>query len=481
MKSTKIVCTIGPQSHNEGTLTEMAHAGMNIIRMNFSHGSYDFHQKTIAMTRKVSEKLGKYIGILLDLQGPKIRTGKLKKETVILNKGEVIGLTSREVEGNWRLMSVNYKNLPKEVKKGEKILLDDGNIELRVIGVSDDTLQCKIINGGPIRQFRGINLPDSCISISAVTEKDESDLTFGLENGVDFVALSFVRKADDIVHLRELMEKRGKVLPIIAKIEKPEALENIDEIISVSDGIMVARGDLGAETSPQDVPILQKRIIRKCNLSGKPVITATQMLESMLSHPRPTRAEAADVANAIFDGTDAVMLSGETAVGEYPVHAVRVMSDIAERAEMEIGKVESQVSHTGLERHPEMGNIADSVAFSAKSVTDLIKPEFIISFTLTGKTAALVSKYRPSAPIIAMSPNVEVLRRLAIFWGVYGFYIEHVSTTEEMLDKAEEILIRKRLCREGDIVLIIGGVPVLAGEPTNMMKIHKLKLGEKNI
>jgi len=479
MKSTKIVCTIGPKSHDEDTLLQMARAGMDIVRINFSHGNYDFHRETISLARRVAERLDKQIGILIDLQGPKIRTGGLKKDSVILHTGDTITLTTEEKIGDWLELSVSYELLPQEVVKGERIFLDDGNIELRVIGAGEKTVQCRIVNGGMIRPFRGINLPDTHISTPALTEKDLKDLTFGLDCGADYVALSFVRKPEDMSDLRNRIQERGMEVPIVAKIEKPEAVRNLDRILEESDGIMVARGDLGAETSPQDVPIIQKRIIEKCNFAGKPVITATQMLESMIGHPRPTRAEASDVANAILDGTDAVMLSGETAIGEYPVHAVRVMSRIAERTERELLKrcpaneerIRKRRSHS----------VADAICHSASRIADQLKPKYIVSFTLSGKTAFLMSKYRPKIPIIAMSPSEKVLRRLALFWGVHPILIDEVDTTEELISTAEKILVEKRYCREEDTVIIIGGVPVLAGEPTNMLKAHRVKIGGRNI
>ncbi len=479
MKSTKIVCTIGPKSHDESIITEMVEKGMNIVRMNLSHGSYQFHTETVERTRKVSKALGRYVGVLLDLQGPKIRTGKLSKETVILNMGDTLKLTTEDVTGDWQQLSVSYSLLPAEVKKGERIFLDDGNIELRVIDIQENSIICKILNGGMIRSYRGINLPDTRISAPSLTGKDINDLDFGLDVGVDFIALSFVRTHEDVLNLKDRIMKKGKNIPVISKIEKPEAITNIDKIIEVSDGIMVARGDLGAETSPQDVPILQKMIIRKSNRLGKPVITATQMLESMINHPRPTRAEASDVANAIFDETSAVMLSGETALGEYPVNTVEVMASIAERAEKEMIGEGAFTKKFGKSTQGE--SIADSVCFSATKIVDLVKPKFIISFTLSGRTAALMSKYRPSVPIIAMSPREEVLRKLSLFWGVHGVYINMVNSTEELMDRAEELLINKKLCEEDESVIFIGGVPVLAGEEANMLKIHKVNLKRKNI
>lgn len=479
-KSTKIVCTVGPSCHDADSLRQMASSGMNVVRLNFSHGSYDFHGETIRLTRAVARELGLFIGILQDLQGPKIRTGKLKKSTVTLKADDSLILTGEEIEGDWERIPVNYEKLSMEVKTGDKILLDDGNIELRVLDCVGKNVRCRIINGGTIRGFRGVNLPDSDISVTALTEKDVSDLEFGIENGVDFVALSFVRSAGDIEKLRGLMEERGRVVPIIAKIEKPEAVRNIDEIIRRSDGIMIARGDLGAETSPQEVPVLQKMIIKKCNTAGKPVITATQMLESMIHHPRPTRAEAADVANAIFDGTDAVMLSGETAMGENPAAAVRVMADIAARAEREMGR-ESIIAYEWAAHTPEDGNIAESVSYSACRMSEMVDARCIVSFTKTGRTAHLLSKHRPLIPIIALSSSDEVLRRLSVYWGVHGCLIEHVQTTERLFDRAEEILIQENFCKEDETVIMTGGVPVLEGGPTNLLKVHTVNLSRKNL
>jgi len=479
MKATKIVCTIGPKCHDESTIQQMTKAGMNIVRMNFSHGTYDFHDKTIRATRKVSQILGMHIGILMDLQGPKIRTGKLKKDSVILHKGDRLTLITEDRVGDWEELSVNYPQLPQEARIGERIFLDDGNIELKVIEVTEKEVRCRIVNGGIIRSYRGINLPDTRISTPSLTEKDLADLNFGLDNGVDYVALSFVRKPDDVEDLRRQIQARGSDVPIVAKIEKPEAIRNLDRIIEVSDGIMIARGDLGAETSPQDVPIYQKLIIEKCNCAGKPVITATQMLESMMSHPRPTRAEASDVANAIFDGTDALMLSGETALGEYPVGAVKVMRRIAEKTERELRRQRCPAE----ERFFSEGriSIADAICSSATRMSDQLKPKFIVGFTLSGKTAHLMSKYRPSVPIIAMSPSETVLRRLSLYRGVHPIRIDMVENTEDLISAAERILVQKKLCREEDMVLIIGGVPVLAGEPTNMLKAHRIKIGGRNI
>jgi pyruvate kinase len=481
VKLTKIIATIGPQSHDESTLSSMVVAGMNVVRMNMSHGSYDFHRGTVELTRRISEKMGVHIGILMDLQGPKIRTGPLQKETVTLHTGDLLELTTEECEGDWKKISVSYDRLAKEAKKDDRILLDDGNIELRVERETDTGVICRILNGGTIRGQRGVNFPDSKISLSSMTAKDKEDLEFGAALDVDFVALSFVRSARDIEQLRGLMKKAGRVMPIIAKIEKPEAVEHIDEIIETADGIMVARGDLGAETSPQEVPILQKLIIGKCNIAGKPVITATQMLESMIRNPRPTRAEAADVANAIFDGTDCIMLSGETAVGDYPLRAVQVMYNIARRTEVELFRMKDTREYRGPRRTPERDNVSDNVSYSATRLADLLNVKYIVSFTLTGRTSALVSRYRPSVPIIAMSPAEEVLRKLTLLWGVQGMYIENVSSTERLFDRAEELLVSSGIAKEDDMVLMVGGVPVLANSPTNMMKVHRLKIGEKNI
>jgi pyruvate kinase len=479
IKSTKVVCTVGPSSHDEKVIAGMLKKGMNLARMNMAHGSYQFHSETVEITRKTSKMLGKHTGILLDLQGPKIRTGKLEKEPVELKKGDKITLTTEEVPGDWKQLSVNYSLLPEEAELGERIFLDDGNIELKVVDVLDKCVVCRIVNGGVIHSFRGVNLPDTKISTPALTAKDLKDLDFGLDMDVDYFALSFVRRPEDIIELKEKISKKGKDTPVVSKIEKPEAIENIDKIIDVSDAVMVARGDLGAETSPQDVPILQKMIIKKCNLAGKPVITATQMLESMISHPRPTRAEASDVANAIFDETDAVMLSGETAVGQYPVESVKVMADIAKITEKEMNRTKP---HTVNRDKGSRGiSVADSVCFSAFQITEVLKPKLIVSFTMSGRTAFLMSKYRPCVPIIAMSPRKEVLRRLSLFWGVHGLHIGMVRSTEELLSSAEKILIERKMCKENEMVVFIGGVPVLAGAETNMMKVHRVNLSDRNI
>jgi pyruvate kinase len=398
MKLTKIIATIGPNSHDEKTISGMVLAGMNMVRMNFSHGTSDFHEESFRLIRKVSQNLNRNIGIIIDLQGPKIRIGSLKKDEIMLNKDDTIELTTDDVDGDWNILSVDYKKLPEEAKIGDRILLDDGNIELRVIEVTKTGVVCKIMNSGTIRSHRGLNFPESKISVSSVTEKDQKDLAFAIENGADFIALSFVRESKDIEQLRTIMNGMGADLPVIAKIEKQEAVQNIDDIIKAANGIMVARGDLGAETSSPEVPILQKMIIKKCNLAGKPVITATQMFESMIKNPHPTRAEAADVANAIFDGTDAVMLSGETAIGDYPIEAVRIMANVAIRTEREIFREKTLIGGSVLDRLPEKRDIADTLSYAATYIADLMDFKFIVSFTLSGKTATLVSKYRPSVP-----------------------------------------------------------------------------------
>ncbi len=486
MKSTKIICTIGPSSQDRKVLARMIENGMDVARMNMSHGDYEFHRKTIKLVRELSEEYNRHIGVLIDLQGPKIRTGKLKKETVVLNEGDTLTLTIDDVPGDWNILSVNYRGLVTEAEPGDRILLDDGNIELKVLEVREREVVCRIINGGIIRSYRGVNLPDTSLSIPSITEKDMRDLEFGITEGVDFVALSFVRKAQDVERLKELINGKGSDTPVITKIEKPEAVKNIDEIIMVTDGIMVARGDLGAETSPQEVPILQKMIIEKCNIAGKPVITATQMLESMIHHPRPTRAEASDVANAIFDGTDAVMLSGETAMGAYPVVTVKVMSEIIQRAEAEIKRNGNDILHRKVDRilaqlKCSTDIVPESICYSAMKITEIVPISYIVGFTLSGRTAHFLSKYRPPVPIIALSPNKRVLHRLSIYWGVRSEYIKEVSSTEELLNEAESILVNRGICKEGERVLLVSGVPVTTKEPTNMLKIHPVHIGIKNI
>ncbi len=473
MKATKIVCTIGPASQNEEVLFKMVEAGMNIARLNMSHGSYEFHQKTIRNVRSVSERTGKHIGILLDLQGPKIRTGKQIKETIELKKGELLKLTTEDITGNWEMLSINYKQLPDEAKPGEKILLDDGNIELKVLEIENRIIICRILNGGTIRSFRGINLPDTAISTPSLTEKDIQDLSFGLDNDVDFAALSFVRKAEDITDLKNRIKKEGKDVFVIAKIEKPEAIENIDAIIAATDGIMVARGDLGAETSPQEVPVLQKSIIRKCNYANKPVITATQMLESMISKPRPTRAEANDVANAIFDGTDAVMLSGETAMGEYPVEAVTIMSNIAQRTEREVNNKNLADQIYSSKKGSE--TTAEAVCYAGCELCRSINSSYIAGFSLSGTTIQKISGFRPPKPILGMSPSEKILQRASLLWGVHAVKIDQVESTDALLKHTNDILIKTGLCTPGDTIITISGSPLHRGVSTNMIKVHTVQ------
>jgi pyruvate kinase len=470
MKSTKIVCTIGPGSQDEKILQKLTEAGMDVARMNMSHGSYDFHKTTIDNIRKVSKTTGKFIGILLDLQGPKIRTGKQSKEVIELKKGTELKLTTEDIEGDWEMLSINYKPLPDEARTGEKILLDDGNIELKIISIKNSIITCKVMNGGMIRSFRGINLPDTPLSTPALTEKDLKDLDFGLENDVDFVALSFVRKPEDVIGLRSRIEAAGKNAFIISKIEKPEAITNIDRIIEESDGIMVARGDLGAETSAEDVPILQKQIITKCNFAHKPVITATQMMESMISKPKPTRAEANDVANAIFDGTDAVMLSGETAMGEYPVETVTVMTNIANRTEKEINY--NEVTEKLYNKSGDQEDTADAVCYSACTLCNTIDPKYMVGFSISGRTIEDLSRYRPSKPILGMSPDESVLRRLTVYRGVYGIKIDLANSSDELFDHADEILTSRGFCLPGEKVVAVSSMPLTGQNRTNMIKIH---------
>ena len=472
MKSTKIVCTIGPGSQDEKILQKLVEAGMDIARMNMSHGSYEFHITTINNIRKVSIKTGKFIGILLDLQGPKIRTGKQSKDIIELKKGSTLKLTTEDIVGNWEMLSINYKPLPEEAKPGEKILLDDGNIELKIKSIEDKIIICEVMNGGLIRSFRGINLPDTPLSTPALTKKDLEDLDFGLAHDVDFIALSFVRQAEDIINLRKKIEEKGKNAFIISKIEKPEAITNIDHIIEESDGIMVARGDLGAETSTQDVPILQKKIIHKCNVAQKPVITATQMMESMISKPTPTRAEANDVANAIFDGTDAVMLSGETAMGEYPVETVTVMSNIAERTEKEIQY--NEVTEKIYDLSGKNNDDADALCYSACTLCNTISPKFMVGFSKSGRTIESLSKYRPSKPILGMSPDERVLRRFTVFRGVYGIKIDMADSSDELFDNADKILTARGFCSTGDKLVTVSSMPLTGINRTNMIKIHSV-------
>lgn len=469
MRKTKIVCTIGPSSESLPALKQLIAAGMNVARLNFSHGDYEEHGNRIKNIRQACRELNKTVAILLDTKGPEIRTGKLKEDSYELVQDEHIVLTTEEIIGDNKRISVTYKDLPRDVQVGSTILIDDGLIGLSVVDIRGSEIECRIVNGGTIKSKKGVNVPGVRISLPGITEKDASDIIFGIQQGVDFIAASFVRKASDVLEIRQLLEEHNAShIQIISKIENREGVDNLDEILEVSDGLMVARGDLGVEIPAEEVPLVQKLMIKKCNYVGKPVITATQMLDSMQRNPRPTRAEASDVANAIFDGTDAIMLSGETAAGKYPVESVLTMSRIAERAESALEYREMFLRQSTAQQTTITEAISQSVANSALD----LDARAIITPTESGYTARMVSKYRPKSPIVAVTPNEQVVRRLSLVWGVLPIKGEHVPNTDDLFQHAVDNAIKAGLIRLGDLVIITAGVPVGRSGTTNLMKVH---------
>ncbi|ACK43068.1 MULTISPECIES: pyruvate kinase [Dictyoglomus] len=466
LRKTKIVCTIGPASEREEILRELIKAGMNVARLNFSHGDYNVHGERIRLIRKLSEELETPIPILQDLQGPKIRVGEIENDKVFLKDNEEIALTPKELVGNEKLVSVSYPHLLEDINIGDRILIDDGLIELKVIDKKEDKLICHIIHGGYISSRKGVNFPDSTLRVSPLTEKDKKDVLFGIEKKVDFIALSFVQRASDILELKEFLELHDARIPVIAKIEKREAVNNFREILEVADGIMVARGDLAIEMSNEEVPLIQKKIIRETRLAGKPVITATQMLISMVNNPTPTRAEVSDVANAILDGTDAVMLSNETATGKYPVESVQIMDKIARRVEKEFPY------DTFLQESNCHKNITEAITFSTCQIAKEIEASAIVTATHSGFTARHISKYRPKAPIFAITHFPEVQRRLNLSWGVTPLLTEVFYNTDEMFEKSTKILLQKNYVKRGDTIVITAGIPMGISGMTNLIKVH---------
>jgi pyruvate kinase len=471
MRKTKIVCTIGPASESIENLTSLMEAGMNVARLNFSHGDHEEHGQRIKNIREAAEKTGKNIGILLDTKGPEIRTHNMENGAIELKAGDEIIVSMKEVLGTTEKFSVTYDSLIEDVHSGAKILLDDGLIGLEVISLdrASQEIRTKILNSGTLKNKKGVNVPGVSVKLPGITEKDAQDILFGIEQGVDFIAASFVRRGADVLEIRELLEKNNaNYINIIPKIENQEGVDNIDEILAVSDGLMVARGDLGVEIPAEEVPLVQKELIKKCNILGKPVITATQMLDSMQRNPRPTRAEASDVANAIFDGTDAIMLSGETAAGHYPVEAVQTMHNIASRAEQALNHKDLLSERSKNTEHSITDAIGQSVAHTALN----LDVSAIITPTESGHTARMISKYRTKAPIVAVTSNDFVLRRLALVWGVYPQLGKKAETTDEMLDNAVEESMNSGLVKHSDLVVITAGVPVGEAGTTNLMKIH---------
>lgn len=468
MRKTKIVCTIGPSSESLENTKKLISAGMNVARLNFSHGDFEEHGNRIKNIRQASKELNKSVAILLDTKGPEIRIGKLAEEPIELVQDEYLVLTTEEILGDKNRISVSYQNLPQDVEVGSTILIDDGLIGLKVEDIQGTEIKCKIVNGGTIKSRKGVNVPGVKISLPGITEKDANDIIFGIEQGIDFIAASFVRKASDVMEIRDLLKKHNaEHIQIISKIENQQGVDNLDEILEVSDGLMVARGDLGVEIPAEEVPLVQKRMIEKCNRAGKPVITATQMLDSMQRNPRPTRAEASDVANAIFDGTDAIMLSGETAAGKYPEESVLTMARIAEKAESALPYREIYMK----QRLAQQTTITEAISQAVASSALELDAKAIISSTESGYTARMVSKYRPKAPIIAVTPVEQVMNRLALTWGVIPVKAEHASSTDEMFDHAIEGGRRSGIVQEGDLVVITAGVPLGCTGSTNLVKI----------
>lgn len=471
MRKTKIVCTIGPASESPEILAELMKAGMNVARLNFSHGTHEEHAIRIATIRDVAEKLNKTIGILLDTKGPEIRTHDMQNGEVHLTKGNVLDISMKEVLGTTNCISVTYDKLIDDVKQNDKILLDDGLIELRVLAKDHEKglIHTIVENAGVLKNKKGVNVPGVSVKLPGITEKDAQDILFGIDQGVDFIAASFVRTPKDVLEIRELLEQNGgSHIQIIPKIENQEGVDNIDEIIQVSDGLMVARGDLGVEIPAEEVPLVQKMLINKCNQVGKPVITATQMLDSMQRNPRPTRAEASDVANAIFDGTDAIMLSGETAAGLYPVESVLTMNRIAERTEQSLD-YHSIVRQRSREKGATMTE-ALSQAVSNTSINLGVKA--VLAPTASGNTAKMIAKYRPGVPIIAITDSQSTAQKLTLVWGVQPIVTKKVNTTDEILDLSVDEALKHNYVDHGDVVIITAGVPVGEAGTTNLLKVH---------
>ncbi|MEK3975817.1 MULTISPECIES: pyruvate kinase [unclassified Psychrobacillus] len=471
MRKTKIVCTIGPASESEETLEKLIEAGMNVARLNFSHGSHEEHAGRIERIKKVSKKLGKIVGILLDTKGPEIRTHKMEGDAIELVTGQSIDISMTEVLGNTERFSISYEKLIEDVQEGSIILLDDGLIELVVQGIDSENgiIHTYVQNAGTLKNNKGVNVPGVSVQLPGITEKDAKDILFGIEQDVDFIAASFVRRAKDVLEIRELLENNnGSHIQIIPKIENQEGVDNIDEIIEVSDGLMVARGDLGVEIPAEEVPLVQKSLIQKCNEAGKPVITATQMLDSMQRNPRPTRAEASDVANAILDGTDAIMLSGETAAGLYPLEAVQTMDKIARHTE---NAVDYRANVTKLSKARDV-NLTDAIGQAVAHTAINLKVKAVIAPTESGHTAKMISKFRPGVPIIAVTSTVKPSRMLTLVWGVYPIVGKKASSTDEVLEIAVEESILQHYVTHGDLVVITAGVPVGQAGTTNLMKVH---------
>ena len=460
IKKTKIVCTLGPASEIEEVLRELMKSGLNVCRLNFSHGDHEEHKARMDTVKKLREELNQPTAILLDTKGPEIRTGKFDVPEVLLEEGQTFTITMKDVMGNKEMCTVSYKGLADDVKPGDTILIDDGLVGLLVKEVNGDDIVCEVQNSGIVKNHKGVNVPGVKVNLPAITEKDRGDIEFGIEQGIDFIAASFVRKVSDVLAIREILEANNAAhIKIISKIENQEGVDNLDEIIAVSDGIMVARGDLGVEIPTEEIPVVQKIMIKKCNEEGKPVITATQMLDSMIRNPRPTRAEVTDVANAIYDGTDAIMLSGETAAGKYPVEAVKTMATIAKRAE-----------ETMANRHDvnKSKNVTDAISYATCTTAMDLEAKAIISSTSSGHTARMVSKFRPDCAIIATTSNESVRRQLALTWGVLPVMREKSTNTDQVIENSIKAAKEANYVNENDVVVITAG----GNGTTNLIKVE---------
>jgi len=467
VRRAKIVCTLGPATSSKERIRELVDAGMDVARLNLSHGTYAEHEEIYRRVREASDETGHGVGIFVDLQGPKIRLGKFKEGSSRLQPGQAFTITTREVAGNNELASTTYDGLPGDVSSGDQILIDDGKVRLRVTEVDGTDVHTQVVVGGRVSDHKGINLPGVPVSVPAMSEKDIEDLRWGLHLTVDFIALSFVRSAEDVEDVRKIMKEEGVFLPVIAKIEKPQAIENLNEIVKAFDGFMVARGDLGVECPLEDVPFLQKRVVEKARRNAKPVIVATQMLESMISSPAPTRAEASDVANAVLDGADAVMLSGETSVGEYPIETVKTMARIIASTE------DHELHHmAAIDWQPKTrGGV---IAKAAAEVGDRVGAKFLVAFTQSGDSARRLARYRGPIQVLAFTPEPIVRSQLSLTWGIETFLTSFVEHTDEMVRQVDEQLLNIGRVKEGDLVVIIAGSPPGIPGSTNALRIHRM-------
>lgn len=473
MRRAKIVATLGPAVSSYENIKAIIDAGVDVARMNLSHGSHDVHEEIYKTVRKAAADAGKSVGIFVDLQGPKIRLAKFKSGPVFLEKGATFKITTEDVEGDVSICGTTFKGLPYDVKPGDVLLIDDGKVRLRATEVSSTTVTAVVEVAGEVSNNKGINLPGVAVNVPALSEKDEVDLRWALKIGVDMIALSFVRNASDIVRVHEIMKEEGRVLPVIAKVEKPQAVENLEEIIDAFDGIMVARGDLGVELPLEQVPLVQKRAVELARRWAKPVIVATQMLESMIHSSIPTRAETSDVANAVLDGADALMLSGETSVGEFPVETVATMAKIIQSTE-----------ENGLDRIPALGTKphthAGAVSLAAMEIAELLGSKFVCVFTESGDSLKRISRLRSSVPVLTFTPNQDVANRLALVWGAQTFLVPKVDHTDAMFNQVDSTVLAEGLCKAGDEVVVVAGTPPGVSGSTNTLRVHKVGSGALN-